>query len=111
MARPFADILRELGSGTVYEDLTSALGEISAGVMEHRKAGELTLKLKVTPNGEASVFVDADIRAKVPEPARARTLFFATSSGSLVRNDPRQESLQLRTVAETNDVRREASNG
>jgi hypothetical protein len=111
MARPFADIVRELGSGQAYEDLTSALGEIATGVMLHRKTGELTLKLKVTPNGEGSVFVDADIKAKVPEPARARTLFFATSSGSLVRNDPRQDSLPLRQVTETEELRREATHG
>lgn len=101
MARPFADILRELGGGGVYDDLTAGLAEIVAAVQETRKVGELSIKLKIKPNGENSVMVSEEIKTKVPQATRGDTLFFTTSSGSLVRQDPRQQDLPLRRVEGT----------
>lgn len=98
MARPFADVLRDLSGGQTYEELGSRLTEIVQAVMEHRKGGELVIKLKVKPNGESSVMITDEIKSKVPEGARGETLFFATMGGSLVREDPRQEKLPLRSV-------------
>lgn len=98
MSRPFADVIRDLAGGRVYDDLTSQLGEVVTAVVETGKAGSLTLKIDVKPNGEGSVRVLADVKPKVPTPVLGETLFFATSSGSLVRNDPRQAELPLREV-------------
>ncbi len=111
MARAFADVIRELSSGEDYEDLTTKLGEVVTGVIETGKVGEITLKLKVKPNGEGSVLASADIKAKVPEKSRRETIFFATSSGSLVRNDPRQADLPLRDVSAAERPLKEAING
>lgn len=110
MARPFADVLRDLAAGQVYDDLTSSLGEIVTAVLETRKAGEMTLKIKVKPNGEGSVVVAAEMKNKVPEPAKGETLFFATSSGSLLRNDPRQAAFDLREVKPASSELKEAVN-
>lgn len=98
MARPFADVLRELGSGTTYDELTVKLGEVVEAVLATRKIGEISIKLRVKPNGDAGVIVADEIKTKVPEPARGETVFFATSGGSLVRQDPRQQDLPLRRV-------------
>lgn len=110
MARAFADVVRELSSGQVYDDLTTKLGEVVTAVLETRKAGELGIKLSIKPNGDGSVRVIADVKQKVPEPPRGETLFFATSSGSLVRNDPRQTELQLREIAAETKPLKEAVN-
>ncbi len=99
MARPFADVIRELGGGATYDELTARLAEVVAAVTETRKVGELSIRLKIKPNGEAGVIVADEIKAKVPEPPRGDTVFFVTSGGSLVRQDPRQQDLPLRTVA------------
>lgn len=98
MARPFADVLRELGGGSVYDDLTAQLAEVVDGVNQTRKVGEISIKLKIKPNGENSVMVSSEVKAKVPEPPRGDTVFFTTASGSLVRQDPRQADLPLRRV-------------
>lgn len=98
MARPFADVLRELGAGSTYDDLTAQLAEVVEAVVQTRKVGELSIKLKVKPNGEGSVIIADEIKAKVPEPARGDSVFFVTSGGSLVRQDPRQADLPLRRV-------------
>lgn len=98
MARPFADILRELGSGNTYDELTAKLAEVVEAVTTTRKVGEISIKLKVKPNGDAGVIVADEIKSKVPEASRGETVFFVTSGGSLVRQDPRQQDLPLRRV-------------
>lgn len=111
MSRPFADVVRELSGGRVYDDLTTMLGEVVTAVMETGKAGEVTLKIAVKPNGEGSVRVLADAKNKVPTPPLGETIFFATSAGSLIRNDPRQPELPLREVKTEQAPLKEASNG
>lgn len=111
MARPFADVLRDLSAGKTYDDLTAGLAELVDAVMTTRKAGELSLKLSVRPNGENSVRVCDDIKVKVPQPARGETLFFTTSSGSLLRNDPRQPDLPLRDVSAPASPLKEVAHG
>lgn len=110
MARAFADVVRELSSGQVYDDLTTKLGEVVTAVLETRKQGEISIKLTVKPNGDGSVRVLSDVKQKVPEPPRGETLFFATTSGSLIRNDPRQSELNLREVVEETRPLKEAVN-
>lgn len=111
MSRAFADVLRELAGGKVYEDLTTQLGEVVTAVMETGKAGEVSVKLSIKSNGEGSVRVLADVKQKIPSPVMGETLFFATSSGSLVRNDPRQPELPLREVKQEQAPLKEALNG
>lgn len=98
MARPFADVLRELGAGSTYDDLTAQLAEVVEAVTQTRKIGELSIKLKIKPNGEGSVIIADEIKAKIPEPPRGESIFFVTSGGALVRQDPRQADLPLRQV-------------
>lgn len=98
MSRPFADVLRDLTGGQTYEELTSALAEVVAAVLDTKKVGTLTLNLKIRPNGDAGVMITDDIKSTVPVLSRGETFFFATSGGSLVRDDPRQEKLPLRQV-------------
>jgi len=99
MARPFADILRELGGGNTYDELTARLAEVVDAVTQTHKMGEISIKLKVKPNGDSGVIVADEIKSKVPEPPRGDTVFFVTAGGSLVRQDPRQQDLPLRSVA------------
>lgn len=104
MSRPFADVLREL-NGETYDELTLQLGEVVQAVMKTGKAGSLSVSLKISANGTGSVTITDDIKVKVPEAARPKTMFFATESGSLMRNNPRQSELQLREVPEQQNVR------
>ncbi len=98
MARQFADVLRELGGGSTYEDLTAKLAEVVEAVTQTRKVGEISIKIRVKPNGDSGVIVTDEIKTKVPEPTHGDTVFFVTSGGSLVRQDPRQQDLPLRRV-------------
>lgn len=97
--RQFADVVRHIGSdGEFYDLVTATLAEVTQAVIQSRKSGGLTLTLKVRPNGETSVFISGDVKAKVPQKTHAEALFFTTVDGDLVRDDPRQEKLPLREV-------------
>lgn len=105
----FADVLRELCGGATYDELGGKLNEVVAAVRETRKVGELSLKLKVKINGEIGVTIEDEIKAKIPEPSRGTTVFFADDSGNLLRRDPRQSELPLRAVEAHSETLKEAN--
>ena len=94
----FSDVLGHLEGGDAFEQLNDELAEVVLAVQTVRKAGEITVKLKVSPNGERAVSVTCDIKTKVPQPARAVTTFFTDQAGNMLRRDPRQAELPLREV-------------
>lgn len=95
----FADVLGHLEGGVAFDELNDNLTEVVNGVMLHRKVGEITLGLKIKPNGERAVSVEAAIKTKAPRAARGVTTFFADQGGNLLRRDPRQQELPLREAA------------
>ena len=42
--------------------------------------------------------VETQVKTKLPEPDRGMTVFYATEDNQLVRNDPKQQTLNLRVV-------------
>lgn len=96
----FSDVLGNLEGGIVFEQLNDDLAEVVQAVLKHRKEGEMTVAIKVKPNGEHAVTVTAGIKTKAPQAAKAVTTFFADEHGNLLRRDPRQQELPLRTVAD-----------
>lgn len=106
MARQFAEFFRDLD--IPHEEATIKLGEVVDAVIETGKKGELTLKIKIAKNGEGSVKLDTDITSKVPEPTIPSSIFFATSGGSLRKDNPNQPKLPLRDVSQP-EMKPEAS--
>lgn len=96
--RNFTEVLGDLESGRVFHDLNEALGLVVEGVKKHRKVGEITLKIKLKPNGSTAVSVFVDVTHKVPKAERATTIMFIDEDGSLRREDPRQVRMELREV-------------
>ncbi len=99
MSRPFVEVLGDLEGGSVVSDLTQALSDLTSQVLAVRKPGHLILKIHVSPNGDTSIEVRAEIKANAPEPPRERTILFADEFGSLRRDNPRQLGLPLREVS------------
>ncbi len=97
----FADVLGNLEGGVTFNQINDQLQELVLAVTQHRKAGEMTVTLKVAPNGETAVSVIAAFKAKVPEASRGTSVFFVDGGGNLLRRDPRQPELPLREVVDT----------
>lgn len=105
MPRSFGDTLGDLGRGSVYEELGLGLSDLASAVREHGKVGELTLKLK--PVGEGQVTVETALAVKAPQPPRPSTIMFVGKDGSLMRQDPRQQTMDLKVVDQPEEEARE----
>lgn len=100
--RPFLETLRELNGGRTLDVLSFRLNEVVAGVRDHGGTGELVLKIKVkaASKGDRSALVVLDeIKAKIPEPEKAATVFFPDQDNNLLRTNPKQPDLDLKPVS------------
>lgn len=101
-ARPFYDFLREHRSGITHDLLTDALQELVAAVTQENRAGTLTLKIGIKPMGKGDgLEVSAEIASKPPKETAGVSIFFASPENNLVRNDPRQASMELHEIPAT----------
>lgn len=97
--KSFADFLAafpDLG-----EELADALNDMVHASTETGKASELSLKIKLKPVGGSSgqVELDTDVKAKLPQPTKGKTIMFATPQNNLQRENPKQQTLDgLRTA-------------
>lgn len=100
--RPFADALREINAGRSHDELSIALRDLTAAVKETGRKGTLTYQVTVSPmkgNGDVLNVIDKVV-ARIPEPDRKASVFFADSDGNLTRTDPNQLTFEgLREVA------------
>jgi len=94
----FTEVIGNYRQGALDEQLAENLREIVAAVIDTGKVGKLTINLKVSPNGDGSVELDADVKAAVPRVTVGKALFYAEADGTLSRKDPRQPDLPLREV-------------
>jgi hypothetical protein len=113
--RPFADVVVDLGRGSVHRELSDELQDLIASVMDTGKKGSITLQLQVSKSksGEQVEIVDV-IKVTKPKPARPASIFFVDHDHNVTRSDPNQMALTLREVPSTDDTRtvelKEASN-
>lgn len=97
--KPFGQFLLEQRNGGLHGELSDALRELVEAVAQHGKAGSLTLTVKVSPTKSFGQFEVVDeVKAKLPEPERGGSLFFADDRGNLSRTNPHQPELPLREV-------------
>lgn len=96
--KSFNIVLGELRFGETLDELTSKMAELVAAVGNTQKVGEITIKLKLKPGAGGSIEITDEIKAKIPELPKGSSLFFATPENNLVRNDPRQQALPLKSV-------------
>jgi hypothetical protein len=99
-ARPFYDFLREHRNGLTHDELATGLNDLVAAVCEENKAGTLTFSVSVKPMGKGDgLEVSAEVKTKLPKKTPGVSIFFATPENNLVRQDPRQQSMELREIA------------
>lgn len=99
-ARPIADTLRHIGGGQFLDLASESLAELVSAVDSTGKKGKITLELSVrkATRGGAMV-VTGKVKITKPADEPMESMLFATSDGNLVVDDPRQQKLDLKTVA------------
>lgn len=100
--RPFADWLREQSRGSTHDELSEALHDLTARVIDTGKKGSLTFTVTVAPLKGESVevlVVSDEIKMRLPEHDRKASLFYPDDEGNLSRTDPNQLTFEsLREV-------------
>jgi hypothetical protein len=106
--KPFTDTIVSMRYGTLVDDLTKAMNELTAKCADTGRAGSLILTLQLKPGKGGQIEVFDDIKVKSPKEERGSSVFFATPDGNLTRDDPKQLQIEgLRTVdMETGELRR-----
>jgi hypothetical protein len=99
-SRPFLDFLREHRNGVAHDELSDALQECVAAVVEEGGTAVLTLKITVKSAGagEGALMVTDKIETKVPTPLVGGSIFFASPENNLIREDPKQHKLNLTEI-------------
>lgn len=101
-SRPFHDFLREHRGGVTHDELSDALQTLVAAVGEEGKGGTLTLTISIKPAGNSDALEVTDrIVIKPPKQTRSASLFFVSPEGNLIREDPKQTTMELRPIPAT----------
>jgi len=99
MARLFTDVIRDIAGGELVDEATTAINNLVSAVDETGKGGSLTIKISVKPNGRGGgMNVGYDVAAKLPQGEKLTSVMWPTPEGDLLASDPRQKSLDLKTV-------------
>lgn len=99
----FTSMLSNLRAGHAQADLSEKITELVAAVKEAGKTGTMTLKIKVAPASAGDVtklLITDSVTMSKPEKVRPATLFFPSEDNALLRDDPNQRELNLRTLEE-----------
>lgn len=94
----FKQAMALLRHGDCEEEVNAKLTECLQATMDTGKASTLTIKLSIKPNGNGVVKVVDDIKATVPRFDKEPTVLFTDKNNQLVREDPRQQSLNLQSL-------------
>jgi hypothetical protein len=96
----FVHLMQQHRKGDCLADMSAALREVNKVVQLTGKPASVTLKIKVAPLGsvKGAVTVADDIKTSLPKQDKGASMFYANGDGTLLRDDPNQQHLDLRTV-------------
>jgi hypothetical protein len=98
--RSFGVILSQIDEGVLHAELGRELQKLLVDLRElavgAKAKGKMVLTLGITVESNGIVSIDPDVVTKVPNPKRARAIFWLTKGANLSAQDPRQQSLPLR---------------
>ncbi len=96
----FLSMLQAHRRGEALTDLAEAMRQVTEAVQLTGRPGNVTFKVNIRPASKAqgALVVEDDIVTKVPKADRQGSIFFADDHNNLLREDPRQTTLPLRTI-------------
>jgi hypothetical protein len=94
----FIAMLQQKTGGVALVELEEALAALVERVQSTRKKGKLTYTLTIKPNAKNGVRLVDDIKLDRPKEEAAECYFYVGAGGALLRNDPNQLTIELRSV-------------
>lgn len=109
--RTFAQTVEALRFGTLGDELTDKLRDLTAKCASTGRAGSIQLTINLKPGRGGQIEVFDDVKVKLPKEEKGSTLMFATPENNLTRDDPRQTTITgLKSIEETaTELRKVAS--
>lgn len=92
------NLMNIMNGGEFLDQVAEARTEVENALSQAGKAAEITIKIKIAPNGSNKRVITADIKTKLPVIPADATYVFSSQSGQYVTKDPDQSELPLRTV-------------
>lgn len=102
--RPMTDTLRHIGGGVFIDTASEQLAELIRAIDTAGGSGSLTLTIgvkKTTRGGAMLLTGKTSLKKPAEEPMEA--ILFATPEGNLLKDDPRQQKLDLKQVPGASD--------
>ena len=97
ISNAFTRMLQEFRQGSVLGELSEAMQNCVAAARETGKAASFKYEMKFEPSGDAIVVTDK-LDEKIPQPDRRGGIFFPDENNNLLRDNPAQRKLDLKTV-------------
>jgi flagellar hook assembly protein FlgD len=97
----FPQTIWDLDQGWTVQQLGEALTKVNTAVRQTGRKASLTFSVTVEPATKGlteAVKVQARIVTKLPEPEPGVAILYLNADNQLVRNDPRQHLLPLRSI-------------
>lgn len=97
----FLLLLQQHRHGEILSDLSESIRNVTQAVQDSGRGGSITLKIDIRPasKGRAgALVVEDEIKEKLPTEDKTGSIFFADKNFNLIRDDPNQTTLELRSV-------------
>lgn len=95
----FLAMMQNHRRGESLSDLAAALREVTEAVRHTGKPGSVTLKVKIRPAAKGgAMVVEDEVKTTLPKSEIEGSIFFADDQGNLLREDPNQRTLPLRSI-------------
>lgn len=89
----FLRTIGEVRKGELVSEASKELAMLVKAVRDTGKSGEMTIKLKIRPSGEAMEIIGTVPAPKIPKREPKATTFFDGEDGELTRNNPAQAEM------------------
>lgn len=89
----FFETIKNIRRGEFLDRINEQLTELNKAVFAVEAEGEITIKLKLKPNGEGQVVITPKVEIKKPVKGVGQAIFFVNVDGGLEREDPRQSRM------------------
>ncbi|AYO54422.1 hypothetical protein [Acinetobacter wuhouensis] len=104
----FCQTLGNLQHGYALKELDQTLTDALQASQDTGKQSTVTVKLTIKPNGAGTFKIIDDIKSTLPKFDKEPTVLFTDKDQQLVREDPRQQKLNLTQVEDTSPIQMKA---
>lgn len=94
----FTNLLQQHRQGGCLDELGQALRDVTDAAQLTGNPGVIILKVMIDPTKSGAVEIYDDIKVTMPKAEKVGSLFFVGEGGALVRSNPNQLEMPLRSI-------------